>query len=398
MLLSIALIMLVGMGLGVLCRKIKLPGLFGMVIAGILLGPYVLNLIDPSVLAISAQLRKIALIIILARAGLTLNISDLKKIGRPAILICFLPATFEMIGTVLLAPKLLPISTMEAALLGAVIGAVSPAVIVPKMIHLIEEGYGAEKGIPQLILAGASADDVYVIVLFSTFTSLVQGGDVSVIRFVNIPVSVVLGILAGLLCGALLAVMFMKWEMAGTVKTIVFLCVCFLLSAAEDAISLPITFSSLIAVMFIGIAVQKKNGEDARILSGKFNELWKGAEVILFVLVGACVDISHLANAGVSVLLLLAGALVFRMLGVWVCLLKTALSVREKLFCMISYTPKATVQAAIGGIPLAMGLPCGDTILTVAVAAIMITAPLGAFAIDRTYQKFLTKNDTGSLL
>lgn len=392
MLLSIALIMLAGMGFSLLCRKIKLPGLFGMVIVGILLGPYVLNLIDPSVLAISAQLRKIALIIILARAGLTLNISDLKKMGRPAILMCFLPATLEMIGTVLLAPKLLSISTMEAALLGAVIGAVSPAVIVPKMIRLIEEGYGTEKGIPQLILAGASADDVYVIVLFSTFTSLVQGGNVSVLRFVNIPVSVVLGILAGLLCGAFLAVMFMKWEMAGTVKTIVFLCICFLLSAAEDAISLPITFSSLIAVMFIGIAMQKKNGEDARILSGKFNELWKGAEVILFVLVGACVDISHLANAGASVLLLLAGALVFRMLGVWVCLLKTALSGREKLFCMLSYTPKATVQAAIGGIPLAMGLPCGDTILTVAVAAIMITAPLGAFAIDRTYQKFLIKN------
>lgn len=392
MLLSIALIMLAGMGFSLLCRKIKLPGLFGMVIVGILLGPYVLNLIDPSVLAISAQLRKIALIIILARAGLTLNISDLKKMGRPAILMCFLPATLEMIGTVLLAPKLLSISTMEAALLGAVIGAVSPAVIVPKMIRLIEEGYGTEKGIPQLILAGASADDVYVIVLFSTFTSLVQGGNVSVLRFVNIPVSVVLGILAGLLCGAFLAVMFMKWELTGTVKAIVFLCVCFLLSATEDAISLPITFSSLIAVMFIGIAMQKKNGEDARILSGKFNELWKGAEVILFVLVGACVDISHLANAGASVLLLLAGALVFRMLGVWVCLLKTALSGREKLFCMLSYTPKATVQAAIGGIPLAMGLPCGDTILTVAVAAIMITAPLGAFAIDRTYQKFLIKN------
>lgn len=392
MLLSIALIMLAGMGFSLLCRKIKLPGLFGMVIVGILLGPYVLNLIDPSVLAISAQLRKIALIIILARAGLTLNISDLKKMGRPAILMCFLPATLEMIGTVLLAPKLLSISTMEAALLGAVIGAVSPAVIVPKMIRLIEEGYGTEKGIPQLILAGASADDVYVIVLFSTFTSLVQGGNVSVLRFVNIPVSVVLGILAGLLCGVFLAVMFMKWELTGTVKAIVFLCVCFLLSAAEDAISLPITFSSLIAVMFIGIAMQKKNGEDARILSGKFNELWKGAEVILFVLVGACVDISHLANAGASVLLLLAGALVFRMLGVWVCLLKTALSGREKLFCMLSYMPKATVQAAIGGIPLAMGLPCGDTILTVAVAAIMITAPLGAFAIDRTYQKFLIKN------
>lgn len=392
MLLSIALIMLAGMGFSLLCRKIKLPGLFGMVIVGILLGPYVLNLIDPSVLAISAQLRKIALIIILARAGLTLNISDLKKMGRPAILMCFLPATLEMIGTVLLAPKLLSISTMEAALLGAVIGAVSPAVIVPKMIRLIEEGYGTEKGIPQLILAGASADDVYVIVLFSTFSSLVQGGNVSVLRFVNIPVSVVLGILAGLLCGAFLAVMFMKWELTGTVKAIVFLCVCFLLSAAEDAISLPITFSSLIAVMFIGIAMQKKNGEDARKLSGKFNELWKGAEVILFVLVGACVDISHLANAGASVLLLLAGALVFRMLGVWVCLLKTALSGREKLFCMLSYTPKATVQAAIGGIPLAMGLPCGDTILTVAVAAIMITAPLGAFAIDRTYQKFLIKN------
>lgn len=393
MLLSIALIMLTGMGLSLLCRKIKLPGLFGMVIAGILLGPCVLDLIDPSVLAISAQLRKIALIIILARAGLTLKIEDLKRIGRPAILMCFLPATFEMIGTILLAPPLLHISTMEAALLGAVIGAVSPAVIVPKMIHLIEEGYGTEKGIPQLILAGASADDVYVIVLFSAFTSLVQGGDVSVIRFVNIPVSVVLGILAGLLCGALLAVMFTKWEMAGTVKTIVFLCVCFLLSSAEDAIFLPITFSSLIAVMFIGIAMQKKNGEDARILSGKCNELWKGAEVLLFVLVGACVDISHLVTAGLTVVLLIGCALVFRMIGVWVCLLKTALSGREKLFCMLSYTPKATVQAAIGGIPLAMGLPCGDIILTVAVAAIMITAPLGAFAIDRTYQKFLTKTE-----
>lgn len=390
MLLSIALIMLIGMASGYICRRLKLPGLLGMIITGIILGPYVLDLIDPSILNISADLRKIALIIILTRAGLTLDINDLKRVGRPAILMCFVPATFELAGMLLLAPRILGISLLEAAIMGAVVAAVSPAVVVPKMIKLIDEGYGTKKSIPQLILAGASVDDVYVIVLFSTFTGLAKGDRVSAMSFINIPVSVVLGIALGIASGWLLAVYFKKVHVRDTIKVIIVLSISFILVSAENAMSTPITFSALIAVMFMGIALSRYRNETAVRLSGKFNRLWVGAEVVLFVLVGASVDIGYALSAGSGAVILIFGVLIFRIAGVFVCLPGTNLNMKERLFCMLAYTPKATVQAAIGSVPLAMGLSCGSIVLTVAVLAILITAPLGAFMIDLTYKKLLS--------
>lgn len=390
MLLSIALIMLIGMASGYICRRLKLPGLLGMIITGIILGPYVLDLIDPSILNISADLRKIALIIILTRAGLTLDINDLKRVGRPAILMCFVPATFELAGMLLLAPRILGISLLEAAIMGAVVAAVSPAVVVPKMIKLIDEGYGTKKSIPQLILAGASVDDVYVIVLFSTFTGLAKGDRVSAMSFINIPVSVVLGIALGIASGWLLAVYFKKVHVRDTIKVIIVLSISFILVSAENALSTPITFSALIAVMFMGIALSRYRNETAVRLSGKFNRLWVGAEVVLFVLVGASVDIGYALSAGAGAVILIFGVLIFRIAGVFVCLTGTNLNMKERLFCMLAYTPKATVRAAIGSVPLAMGLSCGSIVLTVAVLAILITAPLGAFMIDLTYKKLLS--------
>lgn len=390
MLLSIALIMLIGMASGYICRRLKLPGLLGMIITGIILGPYVLDLIDPSILNISADLRKIALIIILTRAGLTLDINDLKRVGRPAILMCFVPATFELAGMLLLAPRILGISLLEAAIMGAVVAAVSPAVVVPKMIKLIDEGYGTKKSIPQLILAGASVDDVYVIVLFSTFTGLAKGYRVSAMSFINIPVSVVLGIALGIASGWLLAVYFKKVHVRDTIKVIIVLSISFILVSAENALSTPITFSALIAVMFMGIALSRYRNETAVRLSGKFNRLWVGAEVVLFVLVGASVDIGYALSAGAGAVILIFSVLTFRIAGVFVCLTDTNLNMKERLFCMLAYTPKATVQAAIGSVPLAMGLSCGSIVLTVAVLAILITAPLGAFMIDLTYKKLLS--------
>lgn len=382
--------MLIGMASGYICRRLKLPGLLGMIITGIILGPYVLDLIDPSILNISADLRKIALIIILTRAGLTLDINDLKRVGRPAILMCFVPATFELAGMLLLAPRILGISLLEAAIMGAVVAAVSPAVVVPKMIKLIDEGYGTKKSIPQLILAGASVDDVYVIVLFSTFTGLAKGDRVSAMSFINIPVSVVLGIALGIASGWLLAVYFKKVHVRDTIKVIIVLSISFILVSAENALSTPITFSALIAVMFMGIALSRYRNETAVRLSGKFNRLWVGAEVVLFVLVGASVDIGYALSAGAGAVILIFGVLIFRIAGVFVCLTGTNLNMKERLFCMLAYTPKATVQAAIGSVPLAMGLSCGSIVLTVAVLAILITAPLGAFMIDLTYKKLLS--------
>ena len=389
MLNSIAMMLLLGMFMGWICKKIHLPSLLGMILTGILLGPYVGNLIDGSILQISADLRKIALIIILTRAGLSLDLNDLKKVGRPAVLMCFVPACFEMAGMVLLAPKLLGISVIDAAIMGAVVAAVSPAVIVPKMLKLMEEGYGVKHSIPQLILAGASVDDVFVIVMFTAFTGLAQGDGVSVSSFVGIPISIFLGILAGIGVGILLAVFFKAVHIRDTSKVIILLCVAFLLVTLEDRISSVIPFASLIAVMTVGIALQKKREVVARRLSVKFNKLWVAAEILLFVLVGATVDLSYAVSAGFFAILLIFGALLFRMVGVWVCLLKTTLTSKERLFCMIAYTPKATVQAAIGGVPLAMGLSCGNLVLTVAVTAILLTAPLGAFCIDWTYKKLL---------
>ena len=391
MLFSIALILLLGMFTSWLCRQVKLPGLLGMLFTGILLGPHVLNLIDHSILEISADLRKIALIIILTRAGLTLNLEDLKKVGRPAVLMCFLPAVFEMTGMVLLAPGFLGISSLDAAIMGAVVGAVSPAVIVPKMIKLMEEGYGTEKGIPQMILAGASVDDVFVIVMFTAFTSLAQGTEVSAISFVNIPVSIVLGAVIGWGLGRFGAIFFKKFHIRDTVKVLLILSVSFLLVTVEDVIPGEINFSSLISIMFMGIGLKKYRSEAAMRLSRKFNKLWVCAEVLLFVLVGATVDIAYAAAAGGAAVCLIFGVLLFRMAGVFLCLLGTRLNLKERVFCMFAYMPKATVQAAIGGIPLAMGLSCGSIVLTVAVLAIIITAPLGAFLIDRTYKKVLQK-------
>ena len=392
MLLSIALILLVGMSMGWICRKIKLPDLLGMLITGIVLGPYVLNMLDIKLLGISADLRKIALIIILTRAGLGLDLASLKKIGRPAVLMCFVPATFELAGMLLLAPRLMGMSLLEAAVMGAVLAAVSPAVVVPRMVKLMEEGYGVKEGIPQLILAGASVDDVYVIVLFSTFSGMMQGEGASVIRFVNIPVSIILGMIIGLTIGVLLAFYFQKVHIRDTAKVLIILGISFLLAAAEDSLTTPVTFSALIAIMFIGVGLQRKREAVAKRLAVKYGKLWVAAEVFLFVLVGATVNIGYLGRVGVRALLMIAGALLFRMAGVWVCLLGTGLKTGEKAFTMLAYTPKATVQAAIGGIPLALGFACGDTVLTVAGLAIVLTAPLGAFAIDLSYRKLLTKS------
>ena len=391
MLLSISLILILGMFMGWICQKIKLPSLLGMLITGIVLGPYVLNLLDDSILGISAELRKIALIIILTRAGLGLDLSGLKKIGRPAVLMCFVPASFELIGMILLAPKLMGLTVLEAAIMGAVLAAVSPAVVVPRMVKLMDEGYGVNEGIPQLILAGASVDDVYVIVLFSTFVGMMQGEGASILKFVNIPISIFLGIAIGLLIGVLLAYFFKKMHIRDTSKVLIILSISFLLVVMEDKLSTPITFSALIAIMFIGIGLQKKRETVAKRLSVKYGKLWVAAEVFLFVLVGATVNIGYLGKVGVKALIVIIGALVFRMFGVFVCLLGTSLKRKERLFTMLAYTPKATVQAAIGGIPLALGFTCGDLVLTGAVLAIVLTSPLGAFAIDLSYKKLLNR-------
>ncbi len=391
MLYSIALILIVGMAFGWICNRCKLPSLLGMLLTGIILGPYVLNLIDDSILGISSELRKIALIIILTRAGLGLDISGLKKIGRPAVMMCFVPATFELIGMLILAPGLLGVSYMEAAVMGAVLAAVSPAVVVPRMVKLMEEGYGTDKGIPQVILAGASVDDVYVIVLFTTFTGIMQGKGISVMSFINIPVSIILGILIGLIIGYLFARYFEKMHIRDTIKVALILSVSFLLVTAEDALNTPITFSALIAIMFIGVALSRYRKEVSLRISQKYNKLWVVAEVFLFVLVGATVNIGYLSNVGLRAVILIICAIMFRMAGVYVSLLGTKLDSKERMFTMMAYTPKATVQAAIGGIPLSMGLACGEITLTVAVLAIVLTAPLGAFAIDMSYKRLLNK-------
>nr|WP_330365500.1 cation:proton antiporter [Clostridioides difficile] len=384
------MIFLLGMASGGIFKKIKLPSLLGMLLTGIILGPYVLNLIDNSILDISSDLRKIALIIILTRAGLSLDINDLKKVGRPAVLMCFIPATFEIIGMIVLAPKLLGVSILEAAVMGAVVGAVSPAIIVPKMLKLMEEGYGIEKSIPQMLLAGTSIDDIFVIVMFTVFTGLAQGNSISAISFLQIPVSIILGVIAGAVIGLCLAVFFKNVHMRDSAKGVLLLSISFLMISLETTLEGIVPFSGLLAVMSIGIFLQIKYRVVARRLSIKYSKLWVGAEILLFVLVGATVDISYAFKAGIGAVILIFGVLLFRIVGVFFCLIKTNLTIKERLFCMIGYIPKATVQAAIGGVPLAMGMVSGQLILTLAVLAILITAPLGAFGIDVTYKKLLT--------
>ncbi len=389
MLTSIAMILLLGLLMGWILAKLRLPSLLGMVIVGIILSPHALNLIDESLLMISGELRQIALVIILTRAGLSLDISDLKKIGRPAILMCFVPACVEIVGTVILAPLLVKVSVLEAAIMGSVIAAVSPAVVVPRMIRLIEEGYGKKKGIPQLILAGTSVDDVFVIVLFTVFTTLASTGEMSVLSFVQIPVSIVLGVVLGCVVGIVLVFFFKKYHMRDTIKILVILSISFLLLEIENILEGYIPISGLLAIMSVGIMIKQKYEMLALRLSAKYNKLWIGAEIFLFVLVGVTVDLKYVMSAGVSAVLLIAGALLFRMMGVALSLVKTDLSKKERLFCMIAYTPKATVQAAIGAIPLSMGLECGNMVLSVAVVAILITAPFGAICVDNLYKRML---------
>lgn len=391
MLASLALIFLLGMFLGWLFKRIKLPSLLGMLLTGIILGPYVLNLLDPSILSISADLRQVALIIILTRAGLALDVNDLKKVGRPAILMCFVPACFEIVGMMLLAPRLLGISILDAAIMGAVVGAVSPAVIVPRMLKLMDNCYGRSKSIPQLIMAGASVDDVFVIVMFTAFVGLAQGESITPVSFIQIPISIISGILVGIIVGIIIYQLFNRFHIRDSAKVMILLSISFLLVTLENEMGDIVPFSGLLAIMSTGIALQMKYKTVAKRLSLKYDKLWVAAEVLLFVLVGATVDIRYALTAGASAIILIFGVLIFRMLGVFCCLLKTKLDYKERLFCMIAYMPKATVQAAIGGIPLSLGLGCGKIVLTVAVLAILITAPLGAFGIDMTYRRFLKK-------
>ena len=396
MLTSLALIFLVGLATAAICQRIKLPRIIGMLVTGIVLGPYVLDMLDPSILSISAELRQMALIIILIKAGLTLDISDLKKVGRPAVMMSCVPASFEILAFIIFAPHILHITTMEAAVMGAVLGAVSPAVVVPRMVQFIDTKYGTDKSIPQLILAGASCDDIFVIVLFSTFVNMAGGGHANVRDFLNIPVSIILGVLLGALTGLILSNFFEatyrnKSHIRNSTKVIIVLGVSFILMAIETWLEGIVSVSGLLAVMSMACVLKIKCVKSvSKRLSEKFGKLWIAAEVILFVLVGAAVDIRYTLEAGLPAILMIIIALAIRALGVLLCLIGTKLNKKERLFCVIAYMPKATVQAAIGSVPLAMGLPCGKIVLSVAVLAIIITAPLGAIGMDSTYKKLLT--------
>lgn len=397
MLTSLSFIFLVGLAMGAICQKLKLPRIIGMLATGIVLGPYVLDLLDPSILSISADLRKMALIIILLKAGLSLNLDDLKKVGRPAIMMSFVPASFEIIGYLLFAPSILGITRVEAAVMGSVLAAVSPAVVVPRMVQLMETKYGTEKAIPQMIMAGASCDDIFVIVLFTTFLSMAQGGSADIKAFANIPVSIILGIILGAIVGYLLYLFFetayaKKHYVRNSMKVIIVLGFSFLLSAIEGWLEGKIAVSGLLAVVSMACVLKMKcTAFVSKRLSEKFGKLWLAAEVILFVLVGAAVDIRYTLEAGIAAVAMIFVALIFRSFGVLLCTVKTNLSAKERAFCVVAYLPKATVQAAIGSVPFAAGLPCGKIVLSVAVMAIIITAPLGAFGMDLTYKKILTR-------
>lgn len=395
MLTSLSHIFLVGLAMGAICRKLKLPRIIGMLVTGIVLGPYVLDWLDPSILSISADLRKMALIIILLKAGLSLDLQDLKKAGRSAVLLSFVPASCELLGYVLLAPVILGITRVEAAVMGAVLAAVSPAVVVPRMVSLMEKKYGTDKAIPQMILAGASCDDIFVIVLFTTFLGMAQGGSADMMDFVNIPVSIVLGILLGAVVGYGLYLFFetayaRKHCVRNSMKVIIVLGFSFLLIAIEGWLEGKIAVSGLLAVVSMACVIKlKSTAFVSKRLSEKFGKLWLAAEVMLFVLVGAAVDIRYTLKAGVAAIIMILAALVFRSIGVLLCVAGTKLTWKERLFCVIAYLPKATVQAAIGSVPLAAGLSCGNIVLSVAIMAIVITAPLGALGIDSSYKKLL---------
>jgi len=392
MLLSISLIILLGLLSGSIFRKLNLPHILGMLITGIILGPFVLNLLDQKILAISSDVREIALIIILAKAGLSLDISDLKRIGRPAVLMCFLPATFELLAFVLFAPKFMGVSLLEAAILGAVMGAVSPAVVVPFMSKMIDNGWGIKKGIPQMIIAGSSADDVYVIVIFTALVALAEGEKVSALSFLKIPISIVLGIIAGILVGLGLTCFFKKFHIRDTVKVLIILAISFILVYQEKIIHGIISISGLLAVMSICIVINNKSENVAKRLIRKFDKMWVGAEIFLFVMVGTIVNIKYALSAGPMMIVMLSIGLIFRSFGTYLSTSGTDLNKKEKLFFIFAELPKATVQAAIGGIPLSKGLNCGDMVLSLAVISILITAPIGAIIMEKTYKIFCERN------
>ena len=389
MLYSLAFILLSGIIIQLLCKKLNIPSLIGFILVGILLGPAVLNTLDPTLLNISADIRQIVLIIILTRAGLSLDLKDLKKVGRPAILLSFVPASFEILGVMIFAPLLLGISLMDAAILGAVLGAVSPAVVVPRMITLIHEKFGTEKGIPQLILAGSSVDDIYALILFSSFLSLSQSGEFNLINLLSLPLSILSGVLIGFLSGYLLSKFFEKIHLKPLIQVLILLSLSFVLVSIEDSFA-NLPFSGILAVMSLAIMLYRQIPEQAEKISQLYNTLWIPGEIFLFILVGASVNIQYAFSAGFLPILVILFALGIRMIGTWLSLIGTDLDSKEKIFTLIAYLPKATVQAAIGGVPLAMGLPAGELILTMSVLAILITAPLGAFGIDFSYRKLLT--------
>ncbi|MGO1580870.1 MAG: cation:proton antiporter [Peptoniphilaceae bacterium] len=393
MLTSIAIILLGGIFASRLFKFFKLPGLIGMILVGIAFSPNAFNLLDNSILSISPEIRRIALVIILARAGLSLDIEDLKEIGRPAVLMSFLPASLEIMGTILIAPRLFNITVLDAAIIGSVIAAVSPAVIVPRMIELMEKKYGNKNKIPQLILAGSSVDDVFVIVIFTSLISLEATGKFALSNLFQIPISIFLGIILGLLVGILMDIFFRKIKLNSNSKLLIILSISFLLLEIETSLKGIIPISGLLAIMSMGITLKGKDEVLAKDLAKNFNHLWQGAEIFLFVLVGATVDLSYAISAGLMGLILVLGAMVFRMIGVRLSLIKTRLEKKEKIFCMLAYTPKATVQAAIGSIPLSMGLKSGQLVLTIAVLSILITAPFGAICVDNLYNKLLSIED-----
>lgn len=389
MLFSLSLILIIGFSLSGIFKHFKLPGLLGMILTGIILGPYMLDLISDDILNISSELRQIALIVILMRAGLTVDINDLKKVGRPAVLMCFIPASMEILAITFLGHMLFNISYLESAILGTVLAAVSPAVVVPRMISLIESGYGKSKSIPQIIMAGASVDDIYVIVLFTSFLGMYSGDEFKFSSIVSVPISIILGIILGIITGVILVKVFKRIHMRDTVKVLIILSISFIFVSLETFLKPYFAISGLLAVMALGATILKTYGKLASRLTIKFSKIWVGSEILLFVLVGASVNLSYVSKAGGNAILLILLALCFRVLGVIFALLGTSLNSKEKLFCAIAYIPKATVQAAIGSVPLASGVASGELILSVAVIAILITAPLGAIGVDKTYTHLL---------
>ncbi len=393
MLLSMALIILVGFVLGGLLHRIGIPSLIGMMAAGVLLGPTLLNMISPNLLLIGPELRQMALIVILLRAGLALDLKDLQAIGRPAVLLSFVPATFELLAVMGLSHLLLGLSLLDGAILGAILAAVSPAVVVPRMLNLMERQWGQTHKVPQLVMAGASADDLFVIMVFSILLAVATGSGWSMAIVLKLPVSIVAGIGLGYGVGWTLVAVFRRWHMRDTVKVLVLLSASFMMVALEPLVPF-FPYSGLLGVMSLGVAILHRYPVLAKRITGKFSKIWVASELMLFALVGAAVDFSVLGQTGILAVMVVVGALMIRMMGVGVSLLKTPLTPKERGFVALAYLPKATVQAAIGSIPLAMGLASGGLMLSIAVLAIVISAPIGALAIDHTAQRLLSPSHT----